>query len=237
MCIFILRDELIMFKHQKLCVWSGVIFMALFGLGWWILAGFLPPPSPLATGVEVAGFYQENTWSIRLGLLIAAFSCTFYYPWIAVISVQLKRIEGPNAVYSWTQALSGATGAFIIYFPMLLWMVVSFRADRDPELMLLLNDLGWLMFTTTLAPFVAQNLSIALAILSDKSSTPVFPRWLGFYNIAVTSIFFPVGLILFFKTGPFAWDGMLAFWIPLVDFFIWMIVMTVFLFKAINQQR
>ncbi|MGD9663540.1 MAG: hypothetical protein AB7U63_20045, partial [Porticoccaceae bacterium] len=59
----------------------------------------------------------------------------------------------------------------------------------------------------------------------------------GFYNIAVTTLFLPVGLIFFFKAGPFAWNGMIGFWIPLLDFFIWMVVMTVFLFKAVNQEK
>lgn len=224
-------------QNQKLCLWSGVVFMVVFGLGWWLIAGFVPPPDPNATAAQVAESYQTNTWMIRLGLLIAAVSCTFYYPWISAISCQMKRIEGTTPIFSWTQLVSGATGTFIIYLPMFIWLVASFRPERNPELILLLNDFGWLLFTTTLAPFLAQNISIALAILTDKSATPVFPRWLGFYNIAVTTLFLPVGLIFFFKAGPFAWNGMIGFWIPLLDFFIWMVVMTVFLFKAVNQEK
>ena len=221
---------------EKIGAWSGVIFIILFSIGWWPVAGFLPPPDPTATGEQIAEFYQSNTWGIRAGLLLAAVSCTFYYPWVAAISAQMKRIEGVNPVYTWTQLVGGATGAFIIYLPMLIWVVVSFRTDRDPDALLLMNDFGWLLFTTTLAPFLAQNIAIALAILSDKSAKPVFPRWVGFYNLAVTTLFLPAGLIIFFKAGPFAWDGMLSFWVPLTDFFIWMIVMTYFLFKAGRQE-
>lgn len=223
--------------HQRLCVWSGVIFVILFSIGWWLLAGFLPPPDPTATGEQIASFYQENNWRIKLGLLIAAVSCTFYYPWVAVISAQMSRIKETGTVYAWTQGLSGATGAFIIYLPMLLWLVIAFRPDRDPDSLLLMSDFGWLLFTTTLAPFLAQNFSIGLAILSDKSAKPVFPHWVGFYNFAVTTLFLPAGLIVFFKAGPFAWDGLLAFWVPLIDFFIWMLVMCFFLFRAIKQQE
>ena len=222
--------------HEKIGAWPGDIFIILFGISWCIIARFLPPPDPNATGDKISEFYQADTGIIQIGLLITAFSCTFDYPWVAAISSQMKRIDGVSSVYTWTQLTSGTTGAFIIYMPMLIWLVVSFRIDRDPELMLLLNDLGWLIFTTTLAPFVAQNLSTALAILSDRSITPVFPRWVGFYNLAVTTLFLPAGLIIFFKTGPFAQDGILAFWIPLIDFFIWMLVMTFFLFKANHQK-
>lgn len=224
-------------RSQSYCWWSGIIFMLMYGLGWWILAGFLPPPSPNATGDEIAQFYQADSWRIRLGLVVAAASCMFYFPWISLISIQMKRIEGSMPTLAWTQLATGTLGGFIIMFTALMWLLASFRPDRDPQVLLLINDMGWLIFTTTLAPFLTQNIVIALAIFQDKSAAPVFPRWLGFYNLATTSLFLPAGLIVFFKAGPFAWNGMLAFWIPLIDFFVWMIVMTIYMSKAINQQK
>ena len=47
----------------------------------------------------------------------------------------------------------------------------------------------------------------------------------------------PGGLITFFKTGPFAWNGLLAFWVPLVIFFVWFLVMFVALLKTIREQE
>jgi len=42
---------------------------------------------------------------------------------------------------------------------------------------------------------------------------------------------------VFFKHGPFAWNGVLAWWIPLTMFFIWFVVMTVLLLRAIADDE
>jgi hypothetical protein len=49
--------------------------------------------------------------------------------------------------------------------------------------------------------------------------------------------FLPAGLMTYFKTGPFAWNGILAFWLPLVAFAIWFNVMFIALQKAIKEQQ
>ena len=61
--------------------------------------------------------------------------------------------------------------------------------------------------------------------------------WYGFYNFWVAVLILPAGVICLFKAGPFAWNGILGFWLPLVDFGIWVLVTTVLLFKAISQQE
>ena len=77
---------------------------------------------------------------------------------------------------------------------------------------------------------------MGLAIVSDNHERPVFARWLGYFNIWVAILFLPGGLITFFKSGPFAWNGLLAFWLPLTVFFLWYIVMFFALLKAIRQR-
>jgi hypothetical protein len=44
-------------------------------------------------------------------------------------------------------------------------------------------------------------------------------------------------LLAFFKSGPFAWNGALVFWLAGSTFFVWFIVMTVTLLKAIRQEQ
>jgi hypothetical protein len=223
-------------SSHRLCAWSGVAFMVLFSIGWVAIARFLPPPSPSLTGGEVADFYRSNLFTIRLGLVLSQASLVFYLFWVASISSQLKRIEGVSPILSETQLIGGAGGCAAILIACLVWGAVSFRPDRPPELTLMLNDFGWIVFTTTFAPFMTQDFAIAWAIFADKSKTPLYPRWVGYFNIWTPLLFVPAGLILFFKTGPFAWNGILAFWIPLTIFFIWMIVMTVMTLKAMSRQ-
>ena len=222
---------------QRLCAWSGALFLFVFFTGWGVLGGYLPPPSPLAGAQEIQDFYGANTNMLRSGLVLVQFACIFYFPWVAVISVQLRRIEGASPVCTYTQLLGGLFGVVAIFLPYFVWVTAAFRPDRDPNLLLLLNDIGWLMFTMTFAPFVAQNVAIAAAILSDKGAKPLFPRWAAYSTLWVALTFVPAGFILFFKSGPFAWDGLIGFWVPLTAFGIWTIVMIALVLKAIKQQE
>ena len=67
-----------------------------------------------------------------------------------------------------------------ILLPAWLWMVMSYRPGAtSPETLQLANDFNWMMFIGMFPPAVLQNVSIALCIFSDKSSRPVYPRWLA----------------------------------------------------------
>ena len=103
-------------------------------------------------------------------------------------------------------------------------------------MILLLNDLGWIMLLMTFTTFVVQNFAIGLCILGDKRERPTLPRWVGYFNFWVGVLFIPGGLLTFFKTGPFAWDGLFVWWVPLIVFFIWYVAMFVLLRNAVKQQ-
>lgn len=223
-------------RSQLLCAWCGVVFLVLFTIGWALLARFLPPPSPGLGADEVAAIYQQNTGAIRFGLMLAMIAGGLTAPWVAVIANQMRRIEGSSPVLTYTMLVAGAAGVLILVLPTMIWSVAAFRPERAPELILLLNDFGWLLFVMTFSPFFVQNMVIGLAIFSDSASEPVFPRWLGYFNIWVAILLVPGGLVTFFKTGPFAWDGILAFWLPLVIFFAWFLVMFVALLNSIRRQ-
>jgi uncharacterized membrane protein YciS (DUF1049 family) len=84
-------------------------------------------------------------------------------------------------------------------------------------------------------PTFFQLLVIAMAIFDDKEQK-VFPRWLGYLNVWVAIGFTPTALIYFFKHGPFAWNGLLAFWLALTIFCGWFLTMFVYVVRAIRNQ-
>jgi hypothetical protein len=211
-------------------------FVALFTVGFWFLANFLPPPSPQASAADIVATYRTHTVQIRTGMLVMMASSGLIAPFVAVIAVQMKRMEGSTSALTYTQLSSGTVGVLFFILPALLWAVTAFRPERDPQLTLLLNDMGWIVFLMPFTSFVIQNVSIGLAILGDRSEKPAFPRWMGFFNFWVAVLFLPGGIITFFKSGPFAWNGLFGFWVPLVVFFAWYIVMFVFLRAGILSQ-
>ncbi|HMB60720.1 MAG TPA: hypothetical protein VKN35_12475 [Xanthomonadales bacterium] len=67
--------------------------------------------------------------------------------------------------------------------------------------------------------------SIAIASLADDSEEPTFPRLSGYFNLWAFVLSVPTQFIFFFKSSPFAWGGILAFWMPLTVFMAWFIIM------------
>jgi len=50
----------------------------------------------------------------------------------------------------------------------------TYRLDRDPILTLTLCDIAWFCFSMLFPPFIAQDLAVYWAILSDRRSKPCF---------------------------------------------------------------
>ena len=158
--------------------------------------------------------------------------------WSAAVSGQLNRIKGHIAPLANAQRLLGALLAVDFIFPTFVWQAILFRPDTtSTELTYRLNDLAWRPFVSIVSTGVLQCLSIGAGILIEQGATSVFPRWAGYYNIFVASTIVPAGLVVFYKRGPFAWNGLLAWWLLVVSFFTWMIVMTVLVLGNLGQQQ
>lgn len=225
-------------KFILMCTWSGLAFGAVFVLGWFLIACFLPPHLPSSTAQEIADIYFKNGTQIRAGMMFSMMATGFYAPWVAVLYIVLKRIEGDEApVMAITQIVSGTVGLIVFCLPPMIWTAASFRLGRDPELILVLNDLAWLILTTIISPFIIQNLAIGIGILRDTALKPLMPRWLGYFNIWAAIIYVPAVLIPFFQSGPFAWNGILGFWLPASTFFCTIIVMTIFCRKSLMNKN
>jgi len=224
-------------KAQRLCTWGGIAFCVLFSLGWWPMAGFMPPPSPMDTPQMVADMYGHNTNLIRAGLLVAMFGVAFQFPFFTAIFFQMKRIEGATFPMAVIQILTGTVGVFIFFVPMMLMEAASFRPDREPAVTQGLNDAAWIPFLGTFMLAVIQLAAIAYAIFHDKRQQPVYPRWIAYFNIWVALGFPLASLNVFFKQGPFAWPGLFTFWIPATVYFAWFIVMAIYTLKAINSEQ
>jgi hypothetical protein len=111
------------------------------------------------------------------------------------------------------------------------------RPDAGPEITAIMHELAMLTFVTTDQYYIFMWVAIAvIALIPNTVVHTPFPRWFGYYT-AWTALMFEAGAIAFVtRSGPFAWNGLLAFWSPVVTFFAWMIVMAVLLFKAIALQ-
>lgn len=224
-------------RTQRLCIWSGPVWMVLFFVGIGVLARFIPPPNPENPPAEVAQLFREGGNLIRAGMVVCAFALMVYLPWVGVLTVQMRRIEGEHSPLAYTQLAMGAILP-VAFFPMLyFWCVAAYRPERSDEQIYLLNDMGWVPFTGMIYTVVLQNLVIGVAVLCDKRAEPVFPRWFGYFSLWCGVLYVPASLDTFFTDGLFAWNGLLSWWLSLTAYFVWLIAATILLFRAVDRQE
>ena len=221
---------------QLVCAWGGPLCTLLALLGLVVIGGFVPPQDPSDSAQEIANYYSENDTQILIGMVIAMAAFTLFVPFGIAVALQTQRTEG-RPVLTYIQiaciaiaALEGVMAAFI-------WGAAAFRPDDiDPEITRTLNDLGWFAFLFDVPPFTLWIGAIGVAILRDDSSPPVFPRWLGYFNLWVAFLILPAELMGFFKTGPFAFDGLLALYLPAGLFFVWILTTAWVLVGVIKRE-
>jgi cellulose synthase/poly-beta-1,6-N-acetylglucosamine synthase-like glycosyltransferase len=222
---------------MMMCVWCGPLFMVLMGSGL-MIAHQLPVLSPNMTPEQLALFYRTHTNAIRTGILISFVSTALYLPFTAVISTQIRRMEGSTPILAYAQFAGGMGTIVALLFTMSLLIVAAFRPERAPEITQALHDMSWITNVITLNTYCIQYACIARATIKDNeySDDPIFPRWIIYINY-ITGLSFVVDVMLaFYKTGPFAWNGLLALYVPFTCFGAWFICMAYVLTKAVRKQ-
>lgn len=223
---------------QRICIWCGPVMVTVWIAAFAGLSKFVPPPSPSDSAQQIVDRFADDTDMIRLGLVISLFACALLVPYCAAIAAQMRRIEGPRSVLAETQLVSGGLLCVEFLIPFAIWQGALYRLDeQDPRTIQMLNDVAWMVFLFVIASACMMAASLGVAILLDRGARPVFPRWTGYYNIWVAIVWIPAAVIPFFKTGPFAWNGIFAWWIPLTVFFTWFVVTTWMLLRAVAAEE
>lgn len=225
-----------MIRRQQLLIWSGPFFVAVFFIGLVPFMGFVPPPSPLDDAGSITAMYEDRLTEIRIGIVICSLCVALMATWGAAIAARTRRTEPEFPVFTYTQVACIGVGTMVAVFCFLIWAVAAFRpGDIDPDITLMLNDLGWFLFLFDVAPFMVWMLVVGLAVLMNRSSYRLLPRWVGYFSIWCAVGEAPAVLILFFKDGPFAFNGLFGFWLPLVAFFAWVMVLSVVTAREIGR--
>jgi hypothetical protein len=224
-------------RLQLACVWAGPAFIVTYLIAFWAIAGFIPPPSPHWTAAHVSSFFAAHHTSIRIGMVIGMMSATLLFGFFAIISVQIARSEDRRApVLAMMQF--GAAVLLLVFFAVcgMLWIVASFRSDLAPSTVRAFNDAAWLMFVMVFPGYTLQMICQAIAGFIDRSPHPTWPRWAAYFNLWTAFSGMGGGIAVFFKHGPFAWNGLIGFYVPITVFCVWLVVTTYLLRAAIIRQ-
>lgn len=211
--------------HQRLSIWLGLAFLPLFWLGL-VIAGWFPPPSPGLTVTQVQQMFASDRGRIRVGVLILTTAAPLLGFYGAALTHQIRRNLGADSPLATAQSLVAACLILEFIFPQMIWQAGAFRSERSPELVQLCYDLGWLMYIGVVGTAMVQMVLCGIAILGDRNPEPLLPRWTAY--ICFWSALGVAGgsFCIFFQNGPLSWNGVIAFWLLAVAFFVWMLTMS-----------
>jgi hypothetical protein len=191
------------------------------------------PLPPSADAQVVAALVQSRSTAILIGVVFMTVSSVLYLPWTMLLSDLIRPVEGNTYFLSGTQLVAGLMAQMTYFLPPFFWGAAAFRPERAPQITQALVDTGWLLFITAIGPFILQYATLAIAIWRDERQVPGFPRWVGYLQIWVSVSFLPAVLPFFMKSGPFAWNGLFVWWIPLTLFVAWFVAMLILARKAV----
>jgi hypothetical protein len=225
-------------RSQRVLVWWALISGTIWAINLAVLFHMVPPPSATWSAEQIAAFYTEHKTEIRIGAVISSWTAAFLVPLMVVIAIQIARVEGGKRVWA---VLAGAGGVMMTIFlvlPGVFWGVAAFTPERSPDSTALMHELGMLTFVTTAQYFIFAW--VAMVVICLKSTTvkySPFPRWFGYYT-AWIALMLEAGAAGFLtRTGPFAWDGLLVFWAPLVLLGQWMTALAYLLLRNLKLQE
>jgi hypothetical protein len=223
---------------HRLALWvGGPVMTLLYLIGWLVCARMIPTPSPSWSAQELSLWLVDHKPGIIFGCLLMITGCGLWGSWVAAISVWTFRTEARFPVLTFTQLISVAAGLVFFIFDTLFWGIAVFRAGEiDPEITQTMWDIGWFGFLFTITVYIVWAVAWSLGVLINPPEHQVFPRWAGYLTLGSVTCWSPGLLVIFFKEGPFSYAGPLAMWLPITEFFIWLVIIDVYARKAIRRQ-
>ena len=87
-------------KLQRIAAWCGIAMLTLFGATFMLIGGLIPPLSPASSAQDIAQFLIDNKLRVRLGIALTLLAAAVLLPFLAVICIRIRRVEGKWGVLS-----------------------------------------------------------------------------------------------------------------------------------------
>ncbi|MFT4125958.1 MAG: hypothetical protein QM662_06970 [Gordonia sp. (in: high G+C Gram-positive bacteria)] len=212
--------------------------MFVVGVTFFMMSKVQPPIDPQWSAEQVKDWLVQNRSGILWTTVICSFVIPLEYFFVITTSWQMRRIERGWGVLSMTQLLTGVVAPIGFFYPMFIISAAAYRAsERSPEILQLMTDLFFFAYVGFAIVFCLQCIALGVAVLIDKRPNPVFPRWFGYLNFILAVVLAPGAFIFVFQSGPLAWNGLFAFWIPCVAYLVWKVSTPLLLLKAVDVEE
>lgn len=225
-------------QHLRLALWSGPFFLAMLLVFWGLIARSFPPIAADADAAVVATHFRANADAIRAGMLGSLTAMPFYLVWGIGLSGLMEKLDAPGHVMSRIQLGGAALTAVVFLLSFAIILFAAYRPEAlEPATIQLLYDAGWIMLLATPTGTAVQMFAIGYLFLKDTRPQPLIPKWVCWYSIWVGFASLAENLLPFFRTGPFARQGLVSFWLQATIFFVFMAIVSFYALKAAARLR
>ena len=197
---------------------AGAVAVLLFAAGGPLLG---ERPGFDAPGAEVAAYLADRRARIQIACALVALSAPLFVWFLATVASLTER-HGPAA----RRAGLVAFGCGLMFLTLFLADVTSLAVGAlrpenmaaAPQLAAALRDFEFLAMGMAALAAAAMLAAFAVVALRHRA---IWPPWLGrLAAVAALAYSLRVGT-LFTTDGPFAADGLLGFWVPVVAIASW----------------
>ncbi|KUI44167.1 hypothetical protein AU197_02710 [Mycobacterium sp. IS-1590] len=220
-------------RSLSIVLWIFPGFFGLFGVVFVLLLRVIPPPRPDVGYEYITQYFDTHRTTILVGLGLLCLIFGGHAVANGFVTYHMRRMSsGPTFAYLYMAGLAVGTlpGMLLVA---VCWGAAAMRPDREPRIIALLYDLGMLSFNGSLGCFAVAYLAFAIAILVDKNH--IFPKWLAYLTVwqIITEV---IATQMWQQTsGPFAWNGSIAFWLAVIVFGAWLNCQFLMLKKATDE--
>jgi hypothetical protein len=230
-------DTAISERSQIALVWCSLILGVAYGLALGVLLRMIPPPAATQTAQQIHDWYLARQTEIKLGATIAAWTSAFMVPFWAVVAIQISRQEKGRPIWTATALVSGALLSIFLVLPPIFFGAAAFTPSRAPDVTAIMHQLGVLTLVTTDQYFIFAFVAVTvMCFVRPRANHSPFPRWFGYFTIWFTLMGEAGAFAFNMRTGPLAWNGLLAFWIPFGVFAPWLGIFVYLLLRSLKGQ-
>ena len=216
-------DDRAAIRRQAVGLWCAPLFSVLIAVGWLGLAHFwAPAPADLGAEATKTFFTVTHRSGMLLGNSILILATGFLVPASIQFGLSLARIEGRAPLWSITAAVSGCFIALIVFLNAGFWIGAAYRPDAGADVVVALNDTAWFGFLLGWVFLSLQMIATALVALSDRRDRPMIPHAVSKVSLVGAGLLVCGGGPAFFQSGPFAYHGWAAFYMPMAIWGVWL---------------
>ena len=174
---------------------------------------------------------------MSIGCTIFYIACGFLVPGSIQFGIMLAKIEGRWPLWSITTAVCGIFISLIIFLNACAWIVAAYRPEYGADVIQAWYDWAWFAFLLGWIYLAVEMIASGIVELMDRRETPMIPRWLTWFTFAGAASLLTAAGPAFFKSGPFAYHGLLGFYLPMLVWGTYLIATTWYMLKALDRER